>query len=92
MLIISKWGQMLLLGWGGVILITPMQTIGVYNKDALDINGIMVPGLGGHGDTGDLVLANMFGLKLEGNNFKRNRILKSAISGKELNLCLYGFD
>lgn len=72
-------------GLGGVILITPMQTIGVYNKEALDINGIMVPGLGGHGDTVDLVLANMFGLKLEGNNFKRDRILKSAISGKELN-------
>ena len=72
-------------GLGGVILITPMQTIGVYNKETLDINGIMVPGLGGHGDTVDLVLANMFGLKLEGNNFKRNRILKSAISGKELN-------
>lgn len=72
-------------GLGGVILITPMQTVGVYNKEALDINGIMVPGLGGHGDTVDLVLANMFGLKLEGNNFKRDRILKSAISGKELN-------
>lgn len=72
-------------GLGGVILITPMQTIGVYNKEAIDINGIMVPGLGGHGDTVDLVLANMFGLKLEGNNFKRDRILKSAISGKELN-------
>ena len=62
-----------------------MQTIGVYNKETLDINGIMVPGLGGHGETVDLVLANIFGLKLEGNNFKRDRILKSAISGKELN-------
>ena len=72
-------------GLGGVILITPMQTIGVYNKETLDINGIMVPGLGGHGETVDLVLANIFGLKLEGNNFKRDRILKSAISGKELN-------
>lgn len=72
-------------GLGGVVLITPMQTIGVYNEEALDINGVMVPGLGGHGKTVDLVLAQMFDLKLEGNDFKRNKILKTAITGKQLN-------
>lgn len=72
-------------GLGGVILVTPVQTIGVYNKEALDINGEMVPGLGGHGETVDEVLANMFDLKLEGNSFKRDRILKTAINGKQLN-------
>lgn len=72
-------------GLGGVILITPAQTIGVYNKEALDINGKMVPGLGGHGETLDEVLANIFDLKLEGNNFKRDKILKTAINGKQLN-------
>ena len=72
-------------GLGGVILITPMQTIGVYNEEALDINGLMVPGLGGHGKTVDLVLAKMFDLKLEGNDIKRNKILKTAITGKQLN-------
>lgn len=60
-----------LFGLGGVILITPMQTIGVYNEEALDINGVMVPGLGGHGKTVDLVLDKMFALKLEDNDFKR---------------------
>ena len=34
-----------LFGLGGVILITSIQTIGVYNEEALDINGVMVPGL-----------------------------------------------
>lgn len=72
-------------GLGGVVLITPMQTIGVYNEEALDINGVMVPGLGGHGKTVDLVLAKMFDLKLEGNDFKKNKILKTAITGKQLN-------
>lgn len=72
-------------GLGGVVLITPMQTIGVYNEEALDINGVMVPGLGGHGKTVDLVLAQMFDLKLEGNDIKRNKILKTAIIGKQLN-------
>lgn len=72
-------------GLGGVVLITPMQTIGVYNEEALDINGVMVPGLGGHGKTVDLVLAQMFDLKLEGNDFKKNKILKTAIIGKQLN-------
>ena len=72
-------------GLGGVILITPMQTIGVYNEEALDINGLMVPGLGGHGKTVDLVLAKIFDLKLEGNDIKRNKILKTAITGKQLN-------
>lgn len=72
-------------GLGGVILITPKQTIGVYNEEALDINGVMVPGLGGHGKTVDLVLAQMFDLKLEGNDFKKNKILKTAITGKQLN-------
>ena len=72
-------------GLGGVVLITPMQTIGVYNEEALDINGLMVPGLGGHGKTVDLVLAKMFDLKLEGNDFKKNKILKTAITGKQLN-------
>lgn len=72
-------------GLGGVVLITPMQTIGVYNEEALDINGLMVPGLGGHGKTVDLVLAKMFDLKLEGNDIKRNKILKTAITGKQLN-------
>lgn len=75
-------------GLGGVILITPIQTIGVYNEEALDINGVMVPGLGGHGKTVDLVLAKMFALKLEGNDFKRIKILKPAIpaiTGKQLN-------
>lgn len=72
-------------GLGGVVLITPTQTIGVYNEEALDINGVMVPGLGGHGKTVDLVLAQMFDLKLEGNDFKRNKILKTAITGKQLN-------
>lgn len=72
-------------GLGGVVLITPMQTIGVYNEESLDINGVMVPGLGGHGKTVDLVLAKMFDLKLEGNDFKRNKILKTAIIGKQLN-------
>lgn len=72
-------------GLGGVILITPMQTIGVYNEEALDINGLMVPGLGCHGKTVDLVLAKMFDLKLEGNDIKRNKILKTAITGKQLN-------
>ena len=72
-------------GLGGVILITPMKTIGVYNEEALDINGLMVPGLGGHGKTVDLVLAKMFDLKLEGNDIKRNKILKTAITGKQLN-------
>lgn len=72
-------------GLGGVVLITPMQTIGVYNEEALDINGVMVPGLGGHGKTVDLVLAQMFDLKLEGNDFKRNKTLKTAIIGKQLN-------
>lgn len=72
-------------GLGGVILITPIQTIGVYNEEALDINGVMVPGLGGHGKTVDLVLAKMFALKLEGNDFKKIKILKPAITGKQLN-------
>ena len=72
-------------GLGGVVLITPTQTIGVYNEEALDINGVMVPGLGGHGKTVDLVLAQMFDLKLEGNDFKKNKILKTAIIGKQLN-------
>lgn len=72
-------------GLGGVVLITPMQTIGVYNEEALDINGVMVPGLGVHGKTVDLVLAQMFDLKLEGNDFKRNKTLKTAIIGKQLN-------
>lgn len=72
-------------GLGGVVLITPMQTIGVYNEEALDINGVMIPGLGGHGKTVDLVLALMFDLKLEGNDFKKNKILKTAITGKQLN-------
>lgn len=72
-------------GLGGVILITPKQTIGVYNEEALDINGLMVPGLGCHGKTVDLVLAKMFDLKLEGNDIKRNKILKTAITGKQLN-------
>ena len=72
-------------GLGGVVLITPTQTIGVYNEEALDINGVMVPGLGGHGKTVDLVLAKMFDLKLEGNDFKRNKTLKTAIIGKQLN-------
>lgn len=72
-------------GLGGVILITPIQTIGVYNEEALDINGVMVPGLGGHGKTVDLVLAKMFDLKLEGNDFKKNKILKTAITGNQLN-------
>lgn len=72
-------------GLGGVILITPIQTISVYNEEALDINGVMVPGLGGHGKTVDLVLAKMFDLKLEGNDFKKNKILKTAIIGKQLN-------
>ena len=72
-------------GLGGVILITPMQTIGVYNEEALDINGLMVPGLGGHGKTVDLVLAKIVDLKLEGNDIKRNKILKTAITGKQLN-------
>lgn len=72
-------------GLGGVILITPMQTIGVYNEEALDINGLMVPGLGGHGKTVDLVLAKMFDLKLEGNDIKKNKIFKTAITGKQLN-------
>lgn len=45
----------------------------------------MVPGLGGHGKTVDLVLAQMFDLKLEGNDFKRNKTLKTAITGKQLN-------
>ncbi len=72
-------------GLGGVILITPKQTIGVYNEEALDINGLMVPGLVGHGKTVDLVLAKMFDLKLEGNDIKRNKILKTAITGKQLN-------
>lgn len=72
-------------GLGGVVLITPTQTIGVYNEEALDINGVMVPGLGGHGKTVDLVLAQMFDLKLEGNDFKKNKILKTAITGKQLN-------
>lgn len=72
-------------GLGGVVLITPTQTIGVYNEEALDINGIMVSGLGGHGKTVDLVLAKMFDLKLEGNDIKRNKILKTAITGKQLN-------
>ena len=72
-------------GLGGVVLITPTQTIGVYNEEALDINGVMVPGLGGHGKTVDLVLAQMFDLKLEGNDFKRNKILKTAITGNQLN-------
>ena len=72
-------------GLGGVILITPMQTIGVYKEEALDINGLMVPGLGGHGKTVDLVLAKIFDLKLEGNDIKRNKILKTAITGKQLN-------
>lgn len=72
-------------GLGGVILITPIQTISVYNEEALDINGVMVPGLGGHGKTVDLVLAKMFALKLEGNDFKKNKILKPAITGKQLN-------
>ncbi len=72
-------------GLGGVVLITPMQTIGVYNEEALDINSVMVPGLGGHGKTVDLVLAQMFDLKLEGNDIKRNKILKTAIIGKQLN-------
>lgn len=72
-------------GLGGVVLITPKQTIDVYNEEALDINGVMVPGLGGHGKTVDLVLAQMFDLKLEGNDIKRNKILKTAIIGKKLN-------
>lgn len=72
-------------GLGGVVLITPTQTIGVYNEEALDINGVMVPGLGGHGKTVDLVLAKMFDLKLEGNDIKRNKTLKTAITGKQLN-------
>lgn len=72
-------------GLGGVILITPIQTIGVYNEEAPDINGVMVPGLGGHGKTVDLVLAKMFALKLEGNDFKKIKILKPAITGKQLN-------
>lgn len=72
-------------GLGGVILITPMQTIGVYNKEAMDIEGNMIPGLGGHGETVDEILANIFDLKLEGNSFKRDRILKTAINGKQLN-------
>ena len=72
-------------GLGGVVLITPTQTIGVYNEEALDINGVMVSGLGGHGKTVDLVLAKMFDLKLEGNDFKKNKILKTAITGKQLN-------
>lgn len=72
-------------GLGGVILITPIQTISVYNEEALDINGVMVPGLGGHGKTVDLVLAKMFALKLEGNDFKKIKILKPAITGKQLN-------
>lgn len=72
-------------GLGGVVLITPKQTIGVYNEEALDINGLMVPGLGCHGKTVDLVLAKMFDLKLEGNDIKRNKILKTAITGKQLN-------
>lgn len=72
-------------GLGGVILITPIQTIGVYNEEALDINGVMVPGLGGHGKTVDLVLAKMFDLDLEGNDFKRNKTLKTAITGNQLN-------
>lgn len=72
-------------GLGGVILITPKQTIGVYNEEALDINGLMVPGLGGHGKTVDLVLAKMFDLKLEGNDIKKNKIFKTAITGKQLN-------
>ena len=72
-------------GLGGVILITPKQTIGVYNEEALDINGVMVPGLGGHGKTVDLVLAKMFDLDLEGNDFKRNKTLKTAITGNQLN-------
>ena len=72
-------------GLGGVILITPKQTIGVYNEEALDMNGLMVPGLGGHGKTVDLVLAKMFDLKLEGNDIKKNKILKTAITGKQLN-------
>ena len=72
-------------GLGGVILITPIQIIGVYNEEALDINGVMVPGLGGHGRTVDLVLAQMFDLRLEGNDIKRNKILKLAITGKQLN-------
>lgn len=69
-------------GLGGVILIAPMQTIGVYNKEAMDIEGNMIPGLGGHGETVDEILANIFDLKLEGNSFKRDRILKTAINGK----------
>lgn len=72
-------------GIGAVILITPKHEISVYNKEAVDIDGNLVKGLGSHGDTIELILANIFGVTLVGNNFKKNKILNEVISGKELN-------
>lgn len=68
-------------GLGASILITPKKMIEVYNKPALDKTETLVPGLGSHGDTVEMILAAIFNLELQGNYFKKQRVLNEAIEG-----------
>lgn len=60
-------------GLGSLILITPKQTIGVYNIPGLDNFKEMVDGLGSHGETLDEVLAGIYNVSLEKLGYKRDK-------------------
>ena len=72
-------------GLGASILITPKKMIEVYNKPALDKTRVLVPGLGSHGDTLEIILAAIFNLELQGSYLKKQRILNDAIEGGVFN-------
>ena len=72
-------------GLGSLILITPKQTIGVYNIPGLDNSKEMVDGLGSHGETLDEVLAGIYNVSLEKLGYKRDKQLNDIIYGRGLN-------
>ena len=81
----TKDGMSVPEGLGSLILITPKQTIGVYNVPGLDNSKEMVDGLGGHGETLDEVLASIYNVSLEKLGYKRDKQLNDIIYGRGLN-------
>lgn len=58
-------------GLGACILITPSQTVAVYNTEAKDINGDDIIGLGPHADTYYNIILNIFGQTMKKSNLEK---------------------
>lgn len=66
-------------GLGACILITPSQTVAVYNTEAKDINGDDIIGLGSHADTYYNIILNIFGQTNEEEQFRKARFINKNV-------------